>query len=89
MSLMDQSKDSGSGAGRYKNKFFKLNKALANIIEEFSLVKFHPLDSSEEDSISDLILVIDNVLQYGEDLEVKEPKEIDVEDEQDQYDEDE
>jgi hypothetical protein len=35
-------------------------------------VKFLPLDMSEEESINDLLLQIDNAIQYGEDLEPKE-----------------
>jgi GPN-loop GTPase len=38
-------------------------------------VKFHPLDMSDDDSINDLLMVIDNIIQYGEDEDVKEPKE--------------
>jgi hypothetical protein len=41
-------------------------------IEDYSLVKFLPLDMSEEESINDLLLQIDNAIQYGEDLEPKE-----------------
>lgn len=46
-------------------------------IEDYSLVKFHPLDVSDEDSISDLQLSIDNAIQYGEDAEPREEKEYD------------
>ena len=41
-------------------------------IDDYSLVKFLPLDISEEDSISDILLQIDNAIQYGEDLEPRE-----------------
>lgn len=60
----------------YRKKFHKLNRALAKVIQDYSLVKFHPLDVSDEDSINDLLQIIDNVLQYGEDQDVKEPKEV-------------
>jgi hypothetical protein len=62
----------------YKKKFYRLNKALVKIIDDYSLVKFHPLDVSDEDSINDILLIIDNVLQYGEDHDVKEPKEFEI-----------
>lgn len=29
------------------------------------------MDSNDEDSISDVLLVVDNTIQYGEDLEVR------------------
>ncbi len=54
----------------YRKKFHKLNKALARVIDDYSLVKFQPLDISDEDSLSDILLVIDNILQYGEDFDV-------------------
>ena len=54
----------------------KLNKAIARVIDDYSLVKFQPLDVSDEDSINDVLLVIDNILQYGEENDVKEPKEV-------------
>jgi GPN-loop GTPase len=41
------------------------------------LVKFSPLDINDEDSINDILCIIDNIIQYGEDLDVKEPKEYD------------
>ncbi|CAF1068415.1 unnamed protein product [Brachionus calyciflorus] len=73
VNLLSQNTDTA----RYKKKFFKLNSVLARIIEDYSLVKFHPLNYSDEDSISDTLIIIDNIMQYGEDQEVKEPKELD------------
>lgn len=66
----------GGGMSRYKKKFLRLNRALAQVIDDYALVKFHPVDTSDEDSIGDALLIIDNVLQYGEDLDVREPKEF-------------
>ncbi len=43
-------------------------------IDDYSLVQFQPLDVIDEDSITNLLLYIDNAIQYGEDLEVKVPK---------------
>ena len=43
-------------------------------IEDYSLVQFLPLNMSQEDTISDVMLYIDNAIQYGEDLDVKVPK---------------
>jgi hypothetical protein len=40
-------------------------------VEDYSLVKFMPLDRTDEDSINDLLLHIDNAIQYGEDLDIK------------------
>lgn len=68
---------------RYKKRFFKLNSVLARIIEDYSLVKFHPLNYSDEDSTNDILLIIDNIMQYGEEQEVKEPKEFDRDEDDD------
>lgn len=52
-------------------KHRKLSEAIAMLIEDFSLVRFTPLNLNEEESIADLLLIIDNILQYGEDLDSK------------------
>ncbi len=39
-------------------------------------MKFYTLDMSKEDSITNLLVEIDLSIQYGEDFDVKEPKEI-------------
>ena len=39
-------------------------------------MKFYTLDMSKEDSITNLLTEIDLSIQYGEDFDVKEPKEI-------------
>lgn len=58
-------------------RFASLNVALARILDEFSLVAFIPLDISDEDSLEGLLLQVDQCVQYGEDMEPKEPKEYD------------
>lgn len=40
------------------------------------MVAFQPLNLSEEDSINNLLIQIDNAIQYGEDLDVREMKVI-------------
>ena len=40
-------------------------------LDDYSLVRFIPLDSTSEESISDLLLQIDFAIQYGEDQEVR------------------
>lgn len=80
---------SNEPTSRYKKKFLRLNRAIAQVIDDYGLIKFHPLDPSDEESIGDNLLIIDNVLQYGEDMDVKEPKEFDQDDDNDDnYDHD-
>lgn len=52
-------------------KYRKLSEAIGVLIEDFSLVRFIPLNINDEESISDLLMIIDNVIQYGEDFDVK------------------
>ena len=37
-------------------------------------MQFLPLDISDQESLGDLLLYIDNTIQYGEDLDVKVPR---------------
>ena len=39
--------------------------------DDYSLVKFFPLNINDEESIGDLFMMIDSTIQYGEDLEVQ------------------
>lgn len=50
----------------FSKKFFKLNQALVCIIDGFSLVNYQTVDISEEESISDVIMQIDNLVQYDD-----------------------
>lgn len=52
-------------------KYRKLSEAIGSLIEDFSLVRFIPLNIADEESIADLLLTIDNIIQYGEDADVK------------------
>ncbi len=65
-----------------------MNKAIASVIYDYSLVKFYTLDMSKEDSITHLLTEIDLSIQYGEDFDVKEPKEIE-DNEQNEFHDDE
>ncbi|XP_037948321.1 GPN-loop GTPase 3 [Teleopsis dalmanni] len=49
----------------------KLSATIGNLIEDFSLVRFIPLNIEDTENIQDLLLQIDNIIQYGEDAEVK------------------
>lgn len=64
--LADVTNNSGWG-----QKYRKLSETIGNLIEDFSLVRFIPLNINDEESLSDLLLIIDNVIQYGEDADVR------------------
>ena len=55
----------------FNEKYQYLTEALGRVIDDYSLVKYFPLDITNEDNISDLFLMIDNTIQFGEDADVK------------------
>ncbi|XP_030625057.1 GPN-loop GTPase 3 isoform X2 [Chanos chanos] len=67
-------------------KFRKLTKAICGLIDDYSMVRFLPFDRTDEEGINIVLQHIDFSIQYGEDLEFKEPKEGD-EDPSTDYDE--
>ncbi|XP_062563646.1 GPN-loop GTPase 3 [Armigeres subalbatus] len=70
-------------------KYRKLSETIGLLIEDFSLVRFTPLNINDEENIADLLLMIDNVIQYGEDADVKttdfDAQEPDDEDDVEKY----
>jgi len=58
-------------------RFHSLNQAIVQLIEDHPLVQFLPLDLTSTDSLETILSHIDYTLQYGEDEEPKEPKDMD------------
>lgn len=59
----------------FNPKFTKLNKLIANLVDDFGMVQFLPLDCSKEsDSVATILSYIDDVTQWSESQEPKEPK---------------
>jgi GTPase SAR1 family protein len=58
--------------------FHKLNKAVAELIDGFSMVSYLKLDVKDEDSLNAILSYIDDAIQFHEAQEPKEPKELDV-----------
>lgn len=52
-------------------KYRYLTKRIGQIIEDYSLVQFVPLNIKDEDSIAGLLLTINTMIQYGEDQDVR------------------
>ncbi|CAI5503012.1 unnamed protein product [Closterium sp. Naga37s-1] len=52
-------------------RFARLNHAIAQLVDDYSLVNFLPLDISDEDSIQYVLSQVDNAIQFGEDADVK------------------
>ncbi|KAF9779533.1 GPN-loop GTPase [Thelephora terrestris] len=58
-------------------RFHALNQAIVQLIEDHPLVSFLPLDLTLPDSIETVLSHIDHSMQYGEDEEPKEPRDLD------------
>lgn len=52
-------------------RFRALNAAVAQLLDEFSLVSFLQLDITDEESIGEVLAHIDMATQFGEDADVK------------------
>ena len=57
--------------------FHKLNKAVAELIDGFSMVSFLRLDVQDEHSLGAVLSYIDDAIQFHEAQEPREPKEFD------------
>ncbi|GAB7347629.1 hypothetical protein MBLNU459_g4499t1 [Dothideomycetes sp. NU459] len=55
------------------NSFTKLNRAVGQLIDDFSMVSFLKLDAQDEDSVGAILSYIDDAIQYHEAQEPKEP----------------
>jgi len=53
--------------------FKRLNKAVAQLIDDFSMVSFLQLDVQDEDSVGAILSYIDDAIQYHEAQEPREP----------------
>ncbi|KAF5282672.1 hypothetical protein FQA39_LY17532 [Lamprigera yunnana] len=54
----------------FNDKYKKLTDAIGQLVEDHSLVRFIPFNPRDEENVSDVLLTIDNILQYGEDQDV-------------------
>ena len=63
--------DSPQVNSKWQEKYQRLTEAIGHVLEDYSLVKFSPLNIKDDESISDLLFTIDNCIQYGEDQEVR------------------
>lgn len=66
---------------RMAPQFGKLNKALSQLVDDFSMVSFIPLNLNKESSIQYVLSQIDMAIQYGEDADVK-VKDFDIDPEE-------
>ena len=70
----DGSGSAGDSQTMMKGASFKrLNKAVAGLIESFSMVSYLKLDVQDEDSVGSILSYIDDAIQYHEAQEPREP----------------
>lgn len=62
-------------------KYRRLNEAIADLIDDYSLVRFLPFDITDEENVMEVLMEADKAIQYGEDFEPKEPREKDHDEE--------
>ncbi len=58
-------------SGDAPSKFRQLNRALSDLVSDYSLVRFHPISVQDPESLNNFLLLIDMSIQYGEDAEPK------------------
>lgn len=64
-------------------KFHELNKSIAQLTDDFGMVQFLPLNAKDTDSVGTILSYIDDVTQWAESQEPKEPKdEVEVPEEE-------
>ncbi|KAI9644736.1 hypothetical protein NHQ30_006762 [Ciborinia camelliae] len=79
--LDDDQEEEDDGKGEAKdaqtlmkgNSFRRLNKAVAGLIDSFSMVSYLRLDVQSEDSVGGILSYIDDAIQFHEAQEPKEP----------------
>lgn len=59
--------------------FQKLNRAVARLIDDFSMVSFLRLDVNDEESVGDILSFIDDAIQFHEAQEPREPHSVEME----------
>jgi len=57
----------------------KLNSAICDVLDSYNLVNFLPLDITSEESLEHILIQIDTAVQYGEDLEPRDPGDFEEE----------
>ncbi|KAK4307179.1 hypothetical protein Pmani_021030 [Petrolisthes manimaculis] len=56
---------------KFNKKYQKLTYTLGKVLDDFSLVRYIPLNINNEESLMDVLIQTDFALQYGEDIDVK------------------
>ncbi|KZF26283.1 hypothetical protein L228DRAFT_254811 [Xylona heveae TC161] len=70
---VEEGDPSSKGAMMGGASFKRLNRAVAQLIDDFSMVSFLQLDAQDEDSVGAILSYIDDAIQFHEAQEPREP----------------
>ncbi len=59
-------------------RFHDLNVAISQLIDDFGMVQYLPLEAKNPDSVATILSYIDDVTQWAEAQEPKEPKDEEI-----------
>mmetsp|Transcript_47851 Transcript_47851/g.93473 ORF Transcript_47851/g.93473 Transcript_47851/m.93473 type:complete len:293 (-) Transcript_47851:360-1238(-) len=65
---------------RRARRLERMTEAICGIVDDYTMVSYVPLDITNEESMDVLLNVVDNMLQYGDDLEHVEKREVEDDD---------
>ncbi|EZA49630.1 hypothetical protein DMN91_006109 [Ooceraea biroi] len=57
---------------KWDKKYLRLTETIGKLVTDYSLVRFLPLNIKDEESVADVRLYIDVIMNYGEDEDVKQ-----------------
>lgn len=60
------------------SSFAALNRAVAQLIDDYGMVSFLQLDVQDEDSVGAILSYVDDAIQFHEAQEPREPRDLDV-----------
>jgi hypothetical protein len=72
----------------FNKKFFALNEKIVDVIDNFWSVNFQTLNIQDEETVQDLMINLDNMVQYDEYRMPKDRDFLDNKEVQDDYDND-
>eukprot|EP00903_Cladosiphon_okamuranus_P015268 g14109.t1 len=64
----------GASGGEPLPRLARLTEAISGVLDDYTMVNFLPLDVRDEEDIALVLHHADYIVQYGEDLEPKQPK---------------
>ena len=62
------------------SRFHRLNSTICDLIDEWNMVQFMPLDPNDSDTVDLILAQIDNAIQYHDDVEPKCADNADIDD---------